>query len=121
MPFVGIIATHQNYVSPAEFAIHVTKKASETRQECVAEVWKMMLADIVFDIETFQRHTLDNLHWELRQKFVEKRDSEDFEEDKFISDKELLQQISLTEEELQQLLYVFYGDDYNFVLQINTI
>lgn len=122
--FIGVIAAREKYISPAEIRMYVTENACTTRAECVQEVWKMFIDEAVFDTEAFAKFTLSASSLSDKfLRFAEEMDDDEREEreEEFMTDKEELKQIELTEQEFVTLLHEFFDEDFDVVFEIKTI
>lgn len=109
MPYLGVIAHHDAIHYPTAIGLHLTRLC-DTREECVAATWEMMLEELVGDMEAFHRYTLCEVSEELQCKIPAEG-----------SDKNALKQLPLTEPDLLEILYAFFGQDHTYTVEFREV
>lgn len=118
--FIGVLSMCDAYLSPAQFDVFVTSELSETQTECVQKVWRMVIDDVIGDMEIFVHELVAHLPWNIREKFI-LEDDEDDEEEQYIMDPEGLKSIEFTIEELSIVLEAAFAEDKNYKLSITVV
>lgn len=117
--YIGVLFSCEAYLNPAQMHVHVTPVLASTEEECVQNVWHLLIDECisVHNLDMFMRYTIEELPMPVRSKF------EAFlvADEDMVSTIQQMRQVHLTRQELEQVLTAYYQSDYYHEVKIMRV